>query len=230
MMAACRDQEQADVEKPAIASVQLDGISSDILQMTAGSTHLLSFRVTDNREVSSVRIALSPNEAAANPCIVGTTIIENFVFDQDAAELSLPLTTSIDEEGPHTLTILVEDETGLTTEQVWHVMVNNADNPDITGTTAPAFNANDVIIMNAGENLIVDGEANDGSGLSELQVMLLELDGTLVSSSNITITSTPMAFSGASFDNAVPGSYRVVIQASDSEGNIALWGKFVNVN
>jgi hypothetical protein len=230
MMAACRDQEQADVQKPVIASVQLDGISNDTLHMTAGITHLLTIRVTDNRQVSSVRMALSPNEAAANPCIVGTSIVENFVFDQDAADLSLPLVTSTDEEGPHTLTIRVEDETGLTTEKVWHVQVNNTDNPDITGSTTPAYDANDVITMNAGENLIVDGEANDGSGLSELQVMLLELDGTLVSSSNISITSTPMAFSGASFDNAVPGTYRVVIQATDSEGNIAVWGKFVNVN
>jgi hypothetical protein len=229
LLAACRDQEQADVENPEILSVQLDGIVSESYQIIAGNTYQLNIHVTDNRKVAAVQILLTPDEQAANPCVIGTTLSEHISVNRDDAELNFTLVTDSAEEGPHSLTIIAEDEVGLTTQKLLHVIVNNPDNPSITGSTSPAFDVNDVITMNAGENLIVNGEANDDSGLSQLQVMLLELDGTLVSSTNISITNTPMSFSGASFDNAVPGSYRVVIQATDTEGNMALWGKFVNV-
>ena len=109
-------------------------------------------------------------------------------------------------------------------------VITNSMAPTIAGSSNPAIDSNNEIHITSGQNLLISGEANDADGLANLKVMLWDSNDQTIATTTIPITNTPMAFSDASFDQAVAGRYRVVIEATDNTGNRSYWGRFVIVD
>jgi len=227
---ACRDQEQIDVESPVIEAIFLDGVAVNSIEVEQGTTHTIGIQVSDNKKLESIGIETVLNSVLPTPP-VGTYMltVSNTENQEDAlSEFVFTLSDSISSNLIAEIT--ATDVNGNESQKRIGFTITNGLKPVIIGSSTPTANDTGTISLSAGENLYISGEAGDLDGLSSLRVMLWDQNNAIISASNITITGNPQAFSNASFDNAQPGQYRVVIEAIDALGYKSYWGKWVNVN
>jgi len=228
---ACRDDNQVDVQAPVIQSVTINDQTIDAINVSANTEIVLSVTVSDNTDLNQLRVTVTPNDNT-NPTpntglwdeleirnITGTSSSQMFTF-------SVPDSIS----GNWKLSIDCTDDLGNTTSFVNTIDVVNANSPVVTGSTNPIANASGVVLVPIGTNLIVNGELSDSDNFVYIKVYLTTLSGIVLSNVDVQpLLNSPMEFSGASFDNALIGNYRLVIEAKDQLGYVGKWGSFVNV-
>jgi hypothetical protein len=227
---ACRDHEQVDILPPTIEAIYLDDVPVSSITIEQGTTHTIAIQASDNKSIATIRYVATANETFPNPNfgtwdLQGTQQVDG---NSDLYEYTITAPDSI--SMAMNIVFTVTDDNGYQDQVTMLLQVTNAQKPTITGTTIPAANSEDLITLNDGDNLLVSGEATDPDGLSSLKVMLWDMNNNIISSSDISITGNPQSFSNASFDNAVVGQFRVVIQAIDLTGQVSLWGRFITVN
>jgi hypothetical protein len=227
---ACRDQEQIDVQSPVIEALYLDGVAVNSIVVEQGTTHTIGIQVSDNTEIETIHIETLLNSVLPTPS-VGTYSLTSSNAVSQADVLSEFEVTIPDSVSSYLIAeVTAADSNGNESQKRFGFTITNAQKPSIIGSSIPESNDAGTITLSAGENLYISGEATDSDGLSSLRVMLWDLNNTIISFSDVNITGNPQAFSNASFDNAQPGQYRVVIEAIDELGYTSYWAKWVNVN
>lgn len=231
VIVSCRDDKQIDVQSPVISSITVNGQDIQTFDLTSGTEINISVVITDNEDLNQVRLSLTPDDSdrgTPNTGFWDELEIRNISGTSTNQVFNFTVPDSI--SGFWKLSIDCTDDLGNPASSSFDIAVINPNAPSVTGSTSPQADAAGVVTMAAGTNLIVNGEAVDSDNFEYLKVYLMNLSGNVLSNLNIEpLMNSPMGFSGASFDNAQPGSYRLVIEAKDQLGYISKWGVFVNV-
>jgi hypothetical protein len=228
--AACQDREQADITPPEIEEIAIDGIAVTAIQVEQGSTLNLTVHARDNKALEKVTVTLMENTNSPTPPTGTYAFNQSQTTGSDHAALQFELSIPESIAAQMIAKIVAVDANGYTDQLEIPMIIINSQAPTIAGSSNPAEDANGEIHINAGQNLLMSGEANDADGLQSLSVMLWDANDQPLATTPIAITATPMAFSDASFDQAVSGRYRVVIEAVDNSGHRSYWGRFVIVD
>jgi hypothetical protein len=230
MMAGCREREQVDITPPEIEEIQMNGATVTAIQIEQGTSTTISVHATDNKDLEKITLSLISDENAATPPtgVYDFTSTEMVTGEHAMVSFDLVIPNSI--AGTQILRVKAVDANGYIDFLDIPFIIINSQAPSITGSTNPAANSNNEVLLEVDQNLLVSGEANDSDGLATFKVMLWDANDVVISTTDIPIINTPMAFSDASFDQAVAGQYRVVIEAIDNTGHRSLWGRFVIVD
>lgn len=232
-LASCRDDKQVDVKSPLFAEFTVNSVNGSEVAVAASEEAVIDFMVTDNMSLNQVRLTLIADDASRGTPNTGTwEELEILNLNGTSAERSVTFSIPDSITGYWLLKAECIDDMGLAAQPV-NVKLNvlNANCPQVTGSTIPAADGNGVVQIPSGSNLGVSGTATDSDNFTYLKVYLTRLNGTVQTSLNIEpVLNSPFGFSGATFDNAQAGSYRLIIEAKDQQGFTGKWGTFVNVN
>jgi Domain of unknown function (DUF4625) len=246
VMCGCRPDTKIDVIAPEFAALTMNGYDTTTWEVAAGDTLNVVVGLSDNEAVDEMQAVIHGAEdghthsgyghgggefhlnsgtwqwSEVRPFAGPNTIRNEYI------QLIVPDTLA----GNWHLVITAKDRVGNTSkEYVALITVNNQELPLVTGTTTPAADATGTVYLTTGAALLLDGAVEDADGLAEIKTYLMTYSGGTGEVTPVAMQGVPTAwtFQGVSFDNAQPGTYRVVIEAKDALGHRRYWDRRVIV-
>lgn len=238
LLEACRKDTKIDVVSPVVTQVRVEGFDSTAIQVEAGATLNVSIAVTDNDRLNEVLVVVHDAEnghvhegeghlGGEFRLNTGTWAKQDVLqADNTAASFDLQLEVPDSIAGNWHLVVTAMDQLGnLSSEYVVLLNIVNDELPVISGATLPAAGASGVVYVGEGNTLLLDGTASDPDGLAEVKAYSVNTLGQIAEITFIAMLGNPtsLSFVGVSFDQAVVGSYRIVVEATDLLGNQRLW-------
>jgi thermitase len=196
--------------------------SRAVVAAGGGSTTPPSVTISNPPPSSSLQAAVTVQGNAIAPTSLSS--IELWVdgvknSTTTAASFSFNWNTTAVANGPHTLTVIAREPTGVSGQAAVNVSVNNV-TPD---TTAPSVGISSPANGSTVAGLVpVQGSATDNVGVVKIQVFV---DGT----PGATTSSSSFSFNWNS-SLAANGSHTLMVQASDAAGNLGQASTTVSVN
>lgn len=244
LVAACRKDTKIDVVAPQVGSVSINGGDSIAYSVAAGSVLQVAIEVTDNDRLNEVRLII--HDAENGHVHEGTGHVggefrlnsgnwgkqDVFQADNTSAVFNFDIAVPDTIAGNWHLVVNALDQVGNVSKDYTILLhVYNEDLPQITGVTTPAADATGTVYMSPGNTLYLFGFASDPDGIAELYTYISTITGQTSDTTYISLSGTPTAqsFPEMSFDQAQTGTYRVVIEATDTLGNRRLWDNRVIV-
>lgn len=244
MIWSCREKKQIDVKQPVIESVHLNGDDTTVIFVDAGDIITLDVSVSDNSALNQLLLNIHPaedehthsgaghagGEGRLNSGKWGKEEIVNLSGTSHTHTWQLEVPDTVGGNWHATLS-LIDDVGNSAIPYTILIHVANSNLPVITGSTVPAEDATQTIYMQQGGQLTVDGEALDPDILDTMFVHMMWYNGFPGDTLAVPITGagTGMAFQGLSFNGAVEGTYRIVIEAFDTLGYHGIWDRKVIV-
>jgi hypothetical protein len=245
LIAACRKDTQIDVIAPEVSSVRVNGSDSSIYLIAAGSTIQVAIEVADNDRLNEVRVVVHDaenghvhegNGHAGGEFRLNTGNwgkLDVLQADNTTATFNLEIPVPDSIAGQWHLVVNALDQVGNVSKD-YTILLNvfNGELPVITGVTTPAADATGTVYLSPGNNLYLAGMVTDPDGIAELYTYISTFSGVVSDTISIALSGTPTAqsFPEMSFDQAQTGVYRVVIEATDTQGNRRLWDNRVIVD
>lgn len=244
LIAACRKDTKIDVIAPEVSSVRVNGSDSTIYLIAAGSTIQVAIDVADNDRLNEVRVVVHDaenghvhegNGHAGGEFRLNTGNwgkLDVLQADNTTATFNLEIPVPDSIAGQWHLVVNALDQVGNVSKD-YTILLNvfNGELPVITGVTTPAADATGTVYLSPGNNLYLAGMVTDPDGIAELYTYISTFSGVVSDTITIPLSGTPTAqsFPEMSFDQAQTGVYRVVIEATDTQGNTRLWDNRVIV-
>jgi Domain of unknown function (DUF4625) len=245
LMFSCRRDTKIDVLPPEINKLTVNGLDTAIVEVMAGDTLDIEVALSDNDALDEMRVVIHPSEnghAHAGSGYAGGEYRLNSGKWIKEEVVQLSRTQSANSErvqaiAPDTiagnwhLVVTAIDRVGnVSVEYAALIKVTNDDLPVIEATTSPAPSSDGIVYMSSGNTLTLEGIVSDPDGVQSIRAYTI-INGLMGQVTNIAMAGTPLiqTFQGATFDDADAGTYRVVIEAIDTEGNLRLWDRRVVV-
>jgi hypothetical protein len=241
----CRRDTKIDVLAPEVSLITVNGLDTMVVEVMAGDTLDILVALTDNDALDEMRVVIHASENGHTHAGSGYTGGEyslnsgNWIKEEI---VQLPRTQTANNEqvqaivpdtiaGNWHLVVTAIDRVGnISGEYVVLIKVSNDDLPSIEGTTSPAPSSDGIVYLSSGNTLSLDGVVSDADGVQSIRAYSI-INGLVGEVTNIAMAGTPLihTFLGVTFDDADAGTYRVVIEATDTEGKLRLWDRRVVV-
>jgi len=242
----CRKDTKIDVIKPEVTSLTINGLNSTVFEIEAGDTLDVGVGLFDNEAIDEMHMDIHDAEDGHTHIgsghsggefhlnsgewevhnvkqFGGSTTVQN-----EFLQVIVPDTIA----GNWHLVITARDRVGNESDEYTALIrVVNPNFPSITGTTVPAADVTGTIYLATGATLFLSGIVEDADGLAEINTYLMTYSSITGEITPIVMegSNTIWSFEGVSFDNAQPGTYRVVIEAKDLLGHRRYWDRRVIV-
>jgi hypothetical protein len=241
----CRRDTKIDVLAPEVSLLTVNGLDTAVVEVMAGDTLDIQVALTDNDALDEMRVIIHASENGHTHAGSGYTSGEYSLNSGKWMKeeiVQLQRIQSVNNEqvqaivpdtiaGNWHLVVTAMDRVGNVSEEyAVLIKVTNDDLPTIEGTTSPAPSSDGIVYMSVGNTLTLDGVVSDADSVQSIRAYAI-INGLVGEITNIAMAGTPPihTFQGVTFDDADAGSYRVVIEAIDTEGNLRLWDRRVVV-
>jgi len=246
VLGGCRPDTKIDVIAPEVIALTLNGYDTTTWEVAAGDTLNVVVGLSDNEVVDEMQVVIHGAEDGHTHSGYGHvggefhlnsgawqwSEVRSFAGPNTIRNESIQLIVPDTLAGNWHMVVTAKDRVGNSSkEYAALIQVSNQDLPLITGTTTPAADATGTIYLTTGATLLLNGTVEDADGLVEIKTYLMTYSGITGEITPVAMQGiqTAWTFQGVSFDNAQPGTYRVVIEAKDAQGQRRYWDRRVIV-
>jgi hypothetical protein len=227
---SCTKDENQDLERPILQSVLVNNVQQETHELQAGSNFVVQVNVSDNADLSQLKINVhSADDGHGHGVLPGYEGMVNqgvwsynrvFELSGSSAEPSATIAIPDSISGVWHLEIMAIDKSGNEAiEQVYNIVVLNANTPDLDYEVIDAQISGDAYSIATGELFKFSASVFDEDLVSELHISISSEEGVLYWENEWTSINQASFSTGnleVLMNNA--GLFDVHIHATDSQG------------
>lgn len=232
---SCREKAQVDVKAPTIETLTINGNAENEQSVNASEPISIAYTVKDNAGIENSSFSIHAAHDGHTHTGTGSQGGEyhltsgSWSFSETTPASGTSYSNSYEIEVPDSIggvwhvEVTAKDEVGYSVSKAISLNVVNDNLPYISLVSAyPEVTSDGYIHAGSSSNVSLILMANDADNLAAVYFRLVNHSGTTLALDTVPVFGTTTTFP-ANFSQALPGEYRIIVDAFDILGYHSVW-------